>query len=143
MVGQITATLNVQSTAVDTDFMVALTDVYPDGKSVLTRYGAVRMKWIANETQATLITPGQTYQVTVDMWSTAYIWQTGHAIRLTVTSSNSPQFNANPNNGKALNDTSGPIIVANNTVLWGPSVLSYVTLPIVDIASIPENPNLH
>jgi len=142
-VGKITAHLYVQSTAVDTDFMVALTDVYPDGLSSLTRYGAVRMKWIVNASEPHLITPGQTYQVDVDLWSTAYIVQPGHALRVTITSSNSPQFNANPNNGKDLYDTSGPIIVANNTVLWGPSMQSYITLPIVDVKDIPQNPNIH
>jgi len=143
IVGKITATLYVKSSANDTDFMVAMTDVYPDGKSVLTRYGAVRMKWTQDMMTPHLIIPGQTYQVTVDLWSTAYIFQPGHAIRVTVTSSNSPQFNANPNNGFPLNDTTGPIIVAQNTVSWGPSTPSYITLPVVDIKDIPENPNLH
>jgi len=143
IVGRIWATLNVKSSAVDTDFMVALTDVYPDGKSVLTRYGAVRMKWIQNASEPHLITPGQIYQINVDFWSTAYIFQAGHALRLTVTSSNAPQFNPNPNNGYALNDTTGPIIVAQNTVLWGPTALSYITLPVVDIKDIPENTYLH
>jgi len=143
MVGQITATIQVQSTAVDTDFMVALTDVYPDGLSSLTRYGAVRMKWYKDPTTPNLITPGQTYNITVDMWSTAYIWQPGHSIRVTITSSNSPQFSTNPNNGKPLVDTSGPLIIANNTVLWSPAAPSFITLPIVDLKSIPENPYLY
>lgn len=141
--GKVTATISVASTAVDTDFMVSVTDVYPNGISSIVRYGAIRMKWRQDPTTPVLMTPGQIYTVTVDMWSTSYIWQQGHQIRVIVTSSRSPEFTVNPNNGYPLNDTSGPIIVAQNTIVQGPSTLSYITLPVVDLKDIPENPKIH
>jgi len=144
MVGKITATLNVASTAVDTDFFVTLTDVYPAPSNVSStiRYGAIRMRWRSDPTKAVNMTPGQTYQVTVDMWSTAYIVNPGHSIRVLITSSRSPEFTINPNNGYPLYDETGPVIVANNTIYQGPSTPSFISLPIVPITSIPENPKI-
>jgi putative CocE/NonD family hydrolase len=137
--GQVTATLFVSSDQVDTDFTVALTDVYPDNQSVLVRYGIIRMRWRENPANLTLMTPGTVYKVTVDMWSTCHIFNAGHKIRATVTSSNSPQFDPNPNNGHLLANAAQPVYTANNVVYYGGAQASYVTLPVVDIKSIPEN----
>lgn len=44
VVGQIFATLFVSSSAKDTDFVVTISDLGPR-KSMLVRYGALRMRW--------------------------------------------------------------------------------------------------
>jgi hypothetical protein len=137
--GHVTATLFVSSDQVDTDFYVSLTDVYPSGESVLLRYGAIRMRWRDDPSKPTLMTKGQVYQVTVDMWSTCTIYDAGHTLRVLVTSSNSPQFDVNPNNGNLIADKNQPIYVANNTVYTGGAQASYVTLPIVKLSDIPIN----
>jgi len=140
--GHVTATLFVSSDQVDTDFAVSLTDIYPDGQSVLVRYGIIRMRWRDSAQTLTLMTKGAVYNVTVDLWSTCHIFNAGHKIRATVTSSNHPQFTANPNNGHLLVNVSQPINTANNIVYFGGSQASYLTLPVVDIKSIPENKNI-
>jgi len=140
--GHVTATIFVASDQVDTDFTVALTDVYPDNQSVLVRYGIVRMRWRNNASQISLMTPNQVYNVTIDLWSTCHIFNVGHKIRATVTSSNSPQFTVNPNNGHLLVDPDQPMNVANNIVYFGGSTASYVTLPVVDINDLPVNKNI-
>jgi len=137
--GHVTATIFVSSDQVDTDFYVSLTDVYPNGESVLIRYGALRMRWRDSDNTTSLMKPGQVYMVTVDMWSVAYIFDAGHMIRVLVTSSNSPQFAPNPNNGHLLADSDQPVYIANNTVYTGAAQASYVTLPIVDVNSLPKN----
>jgi len=143
IVGQVTASLTVASTAVDTDFFVTVTDVYPDtNMSVGVRYGAIRMRWRDSDNVTSLMVPNQAYQVTVDMWTTAYIFNPGHSIRVHITSSRTPEFTVNPNNGYSLTNTTGPIIVAKNTIIQDLSKLSYLTLPVVDIKSIPENPDM-
>jgi len=48
-------------------------------------------------------------------------------------------FSVNPNNGKPLNDTSGPLIVARNTVFMGAASGSYVSLPVVPLTALPKN----
>jgi len=137
--GKVNATLTVSSSAVDTDFYVSLNDVYPDGKSVPVRYGIIRMRWRDSVTKPSLLTPNQKYTVNVDLWSTSYVFNAGHAVRVSITSSKNPEFSVNPNNGKPLNDTSGPLIVARNTVYMGATSGSYVSLPVVPLTALPKN----
>jgi len=137
--GHLTATLFVSSDQVDTDFHVSVTDVYPTGESVLLRYGALRMRWRDDPATPVLMQKGVVYKVSVDLWSTCYIFDAGHSVRVLVTSSNTPQFDVNPNNGNLIANPSQPIFVANNTVYTGGSQSSFVTLPFVSLKDLPVN----
>jgi hypothetical protein len=136
--GHITANLFVSTDQVDTDFVVSLDDIYPDGQSIQIRYGAVRMRWNANAQNVTLLTPGQVYTANVDLWSTCTIVNAGHKLRVTVTSSSTPSYTVNPNNGRSLVD-GGPLIVAKNTVYLGGTRASYITLPVVPVSALAKN----
>jgi len=145
MVGKVSAHLTVSSSAVDTDFYVTLVDQYPDdGPLVNVRYGAVKMRWNtpdATPEVAVNMVPDQVYEVDVDMWTTAYIWNPGHTLGVIVTSSRSPEFTVNPNNGLPIaSQSDGDMIIANNTIYCGEG--SYVTLPIVSLQDIQLNPNI-
>ena len=73
------------------------------------------------------------------MWSTAYVFNPGHTLGIVVTSARSPEFAVNPNNGLPLaTQADGPVVVANNTVVGGGK--SFVTIPVVSLESITENP---
>jgi len=136
--GKITANLWVSTDQVDTDFVVSFNDVYPDGSSIQLRYGVIRMRWLASPSNATLLNPGQRYNATVDLWSTCYIMDTGHTLRVTITSSSFPSYTVNPNNGLPLNQT-GPHNVATNTVYLGSNYASYLELPVVNVNALPKN----
>jgi putative CocE/NonD family hydrolase len=147
IVGKVSATLTVSSSAVDTDFYVVLTDTYPDGgPTVNVRYGGAKMRWNtpgATPFVAENMEPGTTYEVEVDMWSTAYVFNPGHTLGVIVTSARFPEFAVNPNNGLPLADQAdGPMVVANNTVHSAGAGLSFVTLPVVPLDAIPLNPNI-
>jgi hypothetical protein len=146
-VGHFYANITVTSTAVDTDFIVSINDVYPTGQSIPVRYGPVRMRWAISDSDMTpqMMTPGQMYTVYVDMWSMAYIFNAGHSMRLTITSSRNPEISVNPNNGLPLSDglVPPPLIIANNTVFWGPGQQTVVVLPLVSLSQIPKNPKIH
>jgi putative CocE/NonD family hydrolase len=43
--------------------------------------------------------PGKIYPIEIDLWSTSVIFNTGHRIRLQVTSSSAPGYDPNPNTG--------------------------------------------
>eukprot|EP01064_Diplonema_japonicum_P010724 TRINITY_DN1795_c0_g2_i4.p1 TRINITY_DN1795_c0_g2~~TRINITY_DN1795_c0_g2_i4.p1 ORF type:complete len:600 (+),score=198.98 TRINITY_DN1795_c0_g2_i4:66-1802(+) len=138
--GGLTATLFVSSSAVDTDFTAKLTDVYPSGKSVLLNDGIVRMRWrkgTAFSADPQLITPGQVYEVEIFMWSTSYIFPKGHKWRVSISSSNNPRFEPNPNNGLALS-ANGPNVTAHNNVFLGGSQASYMTMPVVQKSQLPK-----
>jgi len=140
--GHVSATLYVSSDQVDTDFVVSVNDVYPDGKSVQIRYGVLRMRWRNGPLSSpSLMTAGQVYQVTVDLWSSCQILDIHHSLRVTITSSSEGSFSINPNNGLPLAQ-SGALKVAKNTVFTGASEASYITLPVVPLDTLPLNPNL-
>ena len=145
--GALFVTLFVSSDMVDTDFTAKLTDVYPDGSSHLIQDGIYRMRWRDGNdgdgtfwpAAPTLMTPGDTYEINVDLWNTSYVFNAGHSIRLAVSSSNSPRFKANPNLGLDLNeeDKHAPK-VATNTLFYGGATPSHITLPTVTKAQLPK-----
>jgi len=131
--GPIKARLYVSSNCTDTDFTVKLTDVYPDSSSMLITDGILRMRNRHGPDHWELMEPGTVYQVEVDLWSTAYIWNTGHRIRVDVSSSNYPRCLNNPNtpDGIYKNTTYN---LALNTVYLDNARPSCLLLP-----EIPQN----
>ena len=84
--------------------------------------------------------PGQVYNITVDLWPTAYVFEPGHAITVAVSSSNYPRFSINRNSGYPIADQQdGPILQAANTVYLDASRPSHIILPVVTFEDIPNN----
>ena len=100
MTGRIAAKLFVSSDCPDTDFTVKLCDVYPDGRSMLVTDGILRARYHKSFEEESFLKPGQVYELNVDLWSTSLVFNKGHRIRVAVSSSNSPRFEANPNTGR-------------------------------------------
>jgi uncharacterized protein len=91
---------------------------------------ALRARYHQSFEKETFLEPGQVYELSVDLWSTALVFNKGHRIRIAVSSSNAPRFEANPNTGKAFradNETR----VAKNTVHLSLKYPSHVLLPVV------------
>ncbi|MHC4368661.1 MAG: CocE/NonD family hydrolase [Planctomycetota bacterium] len=123
--GRIYAKLYISSDCADTDFTVKLTDVYPDGRSMLVADGIVRAAMRESFEKPEPLQPGQTYELTVDLWSTSLVFSRGHRIRVAVSSSNAPRFEPNPNTGGK-----GAPRVANNTLHLSGERPSHILLPI-------------
>ena len=132
--GPIKARLYVSSDCPDTDFTVKLTDVYPDGRSMLITDGILRMRNRNGTDHWEFIEPGKIYEIEVDLWSTSYIWNTGHKIRVTVSSSNYPRFLNNPNTADGIysNKTYN---VAHNTIFLDNAHPSCVILPEINLST--------
>ena len=126
--GRIKARLFVSSNCPDTDFTVKLTDVYPDGSSMLICDGILRMRNRNGYDHWEFMNPGEIYEVEVDLWSTSYIWNTGHRIRVAVSSSNSPRFLANPNTMDGIYQNTG-YNIAQNKLYLGSVYPSCIILP--------------
>jgi predicted acyl esterase len=126
--GPVKAKLFVSSDCPDTDFTVKLTDVYPDGRSMIITDGILRMRNRNGQDHWEFMQPGSIYEVEVDLWSTSYIWNTGHRIRVEVSSSNYPRFLNNPNtaDGIGKNTTCN---IAHNVLYVDTTHSSYVILP--------------
>jgi hypothetical protein len=84
-----------------------------------------------------LMEAGTVYQVEVDLWSTSYIWNTGHQIRIAISSSNYPRCLNNPNTPEGMykNTTNS---VAQNTLYASSIFPSCLLLP-----EIPLNASDH
>ena len=68
--GPIRLRLFITSTAPDTDLTGKLVDVFPDGRAINLTDGIQRVRYRNSKQQAELITPGEIYEVTVDLWAT-------------------------------------------------------------------------
>jgi hypothetical protein len=80
-----------------------------------------------------MLTPGVPVELTVELWSTALVFNAGHRIRISVSGSNWPRFEVNPNDGLDLNFQT-PGQVARLRLLFGgdrPSRLELPVLPMV------------
>ena len=98
--GRIRARLHVSSDCPDTDFTVKLCDVYPDGRSMLVTDGIQKAKFRESCLKAKPLEEGEVYELDVDLWSTSLVFNRGHRVRVTVSSSNYPRFDPNPNTGQ-------------------------------------------
>ena len=133
VVGKMWAHLWVMSNCTNTDFTVKITDVYPDGRSILLTDGIINMlRRDGFDLDAPPLSPGEPVNVTIDLWSTAYQFAPGHKIRIAISSSNYPRFAINPNTGAPAElyyYKYSHQNVANNTLLVGSDYPSYIILP--------------
>ncbi len=131
--GHIDMHLYVSTDALDTDFVVKLVDIYPDGYEALILDYPLRARFRdgQNAEDVKMMTPGAVEKLTINMWSTAQTFEKGHRIGVHVTSSNYPRFAVNPNNGAALDDMNAPAKKATNTIYFDSSRPSAIVLPVV------------
>ncbi len=129
--GRVWVRLYASSDCRDTDFTAKLTDVYPNGRSVLICDGIVRGRYRKGESDPELLRPGTVYEFPIDLWSTAIVFNKNHTIRLAISSSNAPRFAPNPNTGAPL-DIYDPVnpVVATNTVHFDAKRPSRLVLPV-------------
>lgn len=114
----------------DTDWMIKLVDVSPDGTAMPVSEGILRAKFREGLDKIRLLTPNQIYEYDIELTGTANVFKPGHKIRIDITSSNFPQFDRNPNTGDPLGSSS-KVRVANQTIHHGGARLSHILLPVV------------
>jgi len=98
------AILFVSSSAPDTDFTAKLVDVHPNGRAEILVDGILRARYRESAAAPAPLEPGRVYEVRVWLGSTANRFEAGHRIRLDVSSSNFPRFDANTNTGGMIAD---------------------------------------
>lgn len=130
VVGPVQAELWVSSSAVDTDFVVRLTDVDAEGRSINLADGIVRMRFRDTLHEEHLMEPGTVYPITVDCWSTGHVFLPGHRVRVQVTSSNFPRWNRNLNTG-ASNENTAEYVSATQQVYHDAEHPSHIVLPVI------------
>lgn len=131
--GRVRADIYVASSAVDSDLSVRLCDVYPDGKSYLMADGMLRLRHRNSLEKAEPLTPGEVVRAKVDCWSTSIIFNRGHRVRVTVTSSNFPRFDVNPGTGQPWT-AGGTMVKQTNQIYADAAHPSCIVLPVVRAA---------
>ena len=130
--GPVSVDLWASTDGPDTDFMVKLVDVYPDGYEAIVLDSALRTKYRDGRgiDDIKMMTPGAPTKLTIDLWDTAITFEKGHRIAVHVTSSNSPRFDVNPNTGA----NPGPGVktrVAKNSIYMDADHPSSLNLPVI------------
>lgn len=134
--GPIVVRLWISSDCPDTDFTAKLVDVYPPGDDFPEGFamnvtdGIIRCRYRDSWEEPALMTPGETYEVTIEAFPTSNLFAAGHRIRIDVSSSNYPHFDLNFNTGEPEGMATGSR-VATNTVWMDADRPSHAILPIV------------
>jgi uncharacterized protein len=127
--GPLSAKLYVSSDQLDTDIMVRLSDVYPDGRSILIADGAYRLGVMNVDRSKKVKEKNQPIEINVDLWSTSMVFAKGHRIRVSVSSSNYPRFEKNLNIG-LIDASPGRYEIARNILYFGKNYPSQIILPL-------------
>jgi putative CocE/NonD family hydrolase len=127
--GPVEAVIYLSSTAVDTDIVVRLCDVYPDGRSMLLCDGIQRARYRESPFRSALLEPGRIYEIRVDLWATGNRFRAGHRIRVVLNSSCFPRFDVNPGTGKSALESTARV-KAENRVYLDRRRPSHILLPV-------------
>ena len=128
--GDVYVEFYADSSAKDTDWVVRLTDVGPNGKSIRLCDGLLRAKFRKNFNKIELLEPGKIEKYTIKTSKIANTFKAGHKIRLQITSGAENYIFPNPNTGdNFFNDTKS--IKATQKIYHGGEYESKIKLPIL------------
>jgi putative CocE/NonD family hydrolase len=120
--------LHAASSAPDTDWIVRLIDVAPDGLPRDISMGLVRARYRNGLDKPELITPGEVVKYTIRMTATSNAFLPGHRIRLDVTSSDFPNYDRNHNTA-ANQNADATLKTAEQTIHHGRATATRIILP--------------
>lgn len=127
VVGPIRMILHASSSAIDTDFVVRLSDVFPDGRAIQLQSGILRARYRDLDGEPELLNPGRVYRLVIDLWHTANRFKAGHRLRVDISSADFPHFDRNSN----LGGETGEPIPARQTVYHDPEYPSHLVVSVL------------
>jgi putative CocE/NonD family hydrolase len=128
--GVIEATLYAASSARDTDFVVNLVDVHPDGHTQYLCNGIVRASYREGTDQRKLIEPDTIYEYTFKLRPISNCFQKDHRIRIEVTSSDMDRYARNQNVADPPGTTAN-VAVASQAIHHGGRYPSRLDVPVI------------
>jgi uncharacterized protein len=131
--GNVAVDLYASSSAKDTDFIVRLLDVYPDGRAfnlMSPTVEVLRARYRKGQAKPELLVPGQVELYRLTNLVTSNVFKKGHRIRIHVTSSLFPHFDRNPNTGDPIG-TSSRVEVAHQEIRHDSRYPSKIVLPVI------------
>jgi putative CocE/NonD family hydrolase len=130
LTGPIRVKLWAASSAPDTDWAAKLIDVHPGGEAQRLQDGIIRARYRESFDQPSLLVPMKIYEYTIDLLATSNVFEKGHRIQVTITSSNFPDFDRNLNTGKS-NENSTESQPAHQVIYHDAAHPSHVLLPVI------------
>ncbi|MDA1229373.1 MAG: CocE/NonD family hydrolase [Planctomycetota bacterium] len=129
--GRIRAELYLSSTAPDTDVLVRVSDVYPDGRSILIVDYPQRVRYREGFDHEVLMKADDVVRVAFDIGWISQIFNKGHRIRVTVASTGFPLYEPNPQTGKpATIEFPDDAVSATNTIHHNRNYRSKIIAPV-------------
>lgn len=131
--GRVRAELFVSSTAKDTDFIVRVSDVYPDGRSILIVEYPWRARYREGLDREALLVPGEVHKLAFDVGWVSQVFAKGHRIRVTVASTGAPLYEPNPQTGEAQTiEFPKNAMKATNTIHHNKTHASRILAPVAE-----------
>jgi uncharacterized protein len=132
--GHVSMELFASTDGPDTDFMVKLVDVYPDGYEAIVLDAPIRARYRAGRMpdDVKMMTPNVPEKFTIDLWETAITFEPGHKIAVHVASTGATKYEINPNTGELFGHkpTMAPR-AATNTIFFDKDHPSAIVLPVI------------
>ncbi len=133
--GRVHAELFVSSTARDTDVIVRISDVYPDGRSILIVDYPRRARYRDGFDHEVLMNPGEVHKIAFPIGWMSQIFNTGHRIRVTVASTGAPLYEPNPQTGKPLTlEFPDDAVKATNAIHHNAEHASRIIAPMMNVS---------
>jgi putative CocE/NonD family hydrolase len=132
LIGDVSVVLYAATTAVDTDWTARLCRVDEHGVSINLQEGIIRARFRDSLSDPTPIEPNRIYRYEIQLGPVGVRIPAGHRIRVSISSSDFPQWDRNMNTGGVLGmegPTSG--VTATQVVLHDAEHPSHVILPVM------------
>lgn len=126
VVGAMRVVLYASSSAMDTDFVARLSDVFPDGRAIQLQNGILRTRYRKSQARPEPLEPGKIYRLEIDMWATANRFKSGHRLRIDISSSDFPRFERHSNRVDE-----GPPVPAVQTIYHDRQRPSHLLIPVL------------
>jgi putative CocE/NonD family hydrolase len=129
LIGDVTVTLYAATSARDTDWTARLCEVHPDGRSINLQEGIVRARYRESLSSPSLLEPDRIYRYDIPLGPVGVRIAAGNRLRVTVSSSDFPQWDRNLNTGGDLfSERPSAAVVATQTVLHNAEHASHLML---------------
>ena len=116
--------------AADTDFTIALIDLFEDGTANQIQDGIIRAAYRDDPYRPTPLIPGQVYAYAIELAGTSYVVKAGHRLRVDISSSCFDRYDRNLNTGARFGH-GVEIRVAEQAIHHSADHPSHILLPLV------------
>jgi len=132
LVGPLSMELHASTSARDTDWVVTVSEVAPDGRVFRLTQGAVRARFRDSTAAPTPFEPGAAARYVIDCWHTGVELPVGARLRVEVASAAFPLYSRNLGTG-AHSEAGTEWVVAEQTVYHDAARPSHLLLPVVTV----------